>query len=396
MSTLVIAADPDPLSRRVVAQSLAWSEFEPKVTGSGEEAWSWAQSAPAPVVLLYGWSLPDVAGAELCHRLRRTRAPRERYVIATLGPREGTALVSTIEEGADDVLVKPFSAEVLLSRLRLAASRCASPERRAGTLREALHEALESKMGGEVVVRSGQRVGRVHVSEAGIAWAKVSGMPVRLGGLMHKAGVALSDEDMAAVVEESRRLKVHFADVLVRWGYLDEAGARECVRAVVAEQLDVLLALPDATALFLPQTQAYDSQLSFQLEELAPGTLAPPPSRGPTAAAEPQRLDRLSRYERYTSEAVQTAGAIGAAVLDRATGVEWVSTGAGVEGEVAWSLLGALAALGTGAEDVIAVRDGAAFVGRAIDATSALVAAFSPERTTLGLARMLMKQLVPP
>lgn len=384
---LVIAADPDPLFLRFVERSLAGTEFEARVAPGGEEGWALALEAPPPVVLVYAWGLQQPR-----------RAPRGRYLIATLGPGEGPALVPAIEAGADDVLVKPLSAGALLSRLRLAARRLAAPERMAGSPREAVREAIASPVGGEVVVRRDDRVGRILVAEGKIAWANVAGDPVRLRGVVQSAGVEIDDEAAAAVLEESRRLRVHFADVLVRWGYVDESGARECVRALVAEQLGELLSMHDATALFLPRAGGYASRMSFALGEVAAPTIAPLPlaEEGAPVISERKPLDRVARRTRTAGRALTLEGATGAAVLDRNSGETWVCVGEGIDGELAWSLLGTLVALGPGAEDAIAVRAGEAILARAIDDTTALVVAFALDRTTLGLARSSMSRLVAP
>ncbi len=392
---LVIAADADPLFRRFIAESLAGTEFETKLAERGEEAWDCAKTAPPPFVMLYGWGLPDVGGAELCKRLRRMESARERYSIATLGPHEERSLASTLEAGVDDVLLKPITAPRLLSRLRLAVRRCSSPARLVGTLRDALHEGLASPHGGEVVVRQGTRVGHVFVNNGGIVWANVSGEPLRLGGVVKSAGVVLDEQDAAAVIDECRREKMHFADVLVRWGYLDQAGARECVRRLVAEQLGLLLAMQDATALFLPGSRAYDGKVSFPLEQVAPPSNAPPadPAIVRDAVIELPK-DRRARNAEWAADAIKLDGATAAALLDRHTSMQWAQSGGDIDGTLAWSLLETLSALGAGAEDVVAVRNGMGFLGRVVDQWTVLVVGFDLGKTTLGLARSSMATLV--
>ncbi|MFT3766531.1 MAG: response regulator [Minicystis sp.] len=391
---LLINADTDPMFKRFVAQSVAGTEFEPKLADSGEDAWALVQSAATPVVLLYGWGLADIDGPEMCARLRQLRSPRERYTIATLGPGEATELVATIEAGADDVLVKPFSSQVLLSRLRLAARRCAAPERMVGTVRVALDEALADEIGGEVVVRGKDRVGRVHVSNRKVAWAHVSGEPVRIGELVRSAGVTLDEDAAASVIEESRRLGVHFADILVRRGYLDEARARECIRALVAGQLGQLLAMPDAAAMFLPRSRSYGSPLSFPLSDVAPAPAPRAVSDAVAVISQRQPIDRVARNEATVAEAMTIDGAIGAAILGQSTAAPRACAGEALDGELTWFLLGTLVALGKEAEDAIAVQRDAAFLARVIDDGGALVVAFSLARTTLGLARSSLKRLV--
>ncbi len=392
---LVIVVDADPIFRRFVAQSLTSTEFEPKLAAGAPEALVYAEEADSPFIFLYGPVLEGEGGtAELAERVRELRSPRESYTIATFGLGEGRELVAAVEAGIDDVLAKPFSPDALLARLRLAAKRLTSPDRSAGSPRAALDEALASKFGGEVVIRHGDRVGRIHVSNGGVAWAHVAGEPTQLGDLLRGAGLDIDDEAAAAVLEESKRLGGHFSDVLVRWRLVDEAGARACVRTIVTQQLGTLLDLKGATALFLPRGRAYGARMSFPLIEVA----APrEPARLPLDCTPSERARAegdTARLEEYVEGAMRFAGALAVAVLDRRSGAARVSRGAELEGELGWALLGTLAASGPEVVDAIAVRREAAILARVIDEGSALLVAFSLDQTTLGLARSSVHQLV--
>ena len=63
------------------------------------------------------------------------------------------------------------------------------PQRNPGMPFEALREALDSGRIGEVVVRRGERVGRIYVSEGRIAWAHNSDGRVCLLDIVRGAGV---------------------------------------------------------------------------------------------------------------------------------------------------------------------------------------------------------------
>jgi len=60
--------------------------------------------------------LPDLSGVEVCQRLRSTGL---RVPVLMLTGRDAVAdRVEALDAGADDYLVKPFSIEELLARLR--------------------------------------------------------------------------------------------------------------------------------------------------------------------------------------------------------------------------------------------------------------------------------------
>ena len=67
-------------------------------------------------LLLLDWTLPDFSGVEICRRLRTsdTQTP----VLMLTGVDGIEDRVKALDAGADDYLVKPFSIEELLARLR--------------------------------------------------------------------------------------------------------------------------------------------------------------------------------------------------------------------------------------------------------------------------------------
>lgn len=70
----------------------------------------------APDLLILDWMLPGLSGLELCRRLRSTgdKVP----VILLTAKDEVSDRVAGLDAGADDYVVKPFSIEELLARIR--------------------------------------------------------------------------------------------------------------------------------------------------------------------------------------------------------------------------------------------------------------------------------------
>src|SRR5574337_2158137 len=78
-----------------------------------------------PDIVLLDLGLPDLDGTEL---LRMLRAVSDVPVIVTTARDDDPSTVSALDAGADDYVVKPFSAASLDARIRAVLRRAASPE----------------------------------------------------------------------------------------------------------------------------------------------------------------------------------------------------------------------------------------------------------------------------
>ncbi len=105
-----------------------------RTTANGEEALA-AVAESAPDVVLTDVMMPRVDGFELLRRLRQDPATRDIPVIMLTARAGQEASVEGLEAGADDYLAKPFRAQELIARVRVAVERAAG--RRAATAAEA-------------------------------------------------------------------------------------------------------------------------------------------------------------------------------------------------------------------------------------------------------------------
>jgi DNA-binding response OmpR family regulator len=70
----------------------------------------------SPDLLILDWMLPGISGLEICQRLRQTGSMVP--VIILTAKDETSDRVAGLDAGADDYVVKPFSVEELLARIR--------------------------------------------------------------------------------------------------------------------------------------------------------------------------------------------------------------------------------------------------------------------------------------
>jgi two-component system response regulator RegX3 len=107
-----------------LADALSREGFIPEVAGSVAEALEAAERLDPDLVLL-DVMLPDGSGFDVCRELRRTsKVP---IIMLTARGDEADRVVG-LELGADDYVVKPFSAREVVARIRAVLRRTETPE----------------------------------------------------------------------------------------------------------------------------------------------------------------------------------------------------------------------------------------------------------------------------
>ncbi len=113
----ILIIDDDPDIRDVLDLSL--SEFYTvSQAGNGKEGLDMVKSKN-PDLIITDYNMPLMNGPEFCRQLRRDILLRHLPVIMLTGKGETRDMVTGIESGADDYLVKPFEPETLLARIRM-------------------------------------------------------------------------------------------------------------------------------------------------------------------------------------------------------------------------------------------------------------------------------------
>ncbi len=115
MKTRVLVIDDDPSVTSLLKRGLSYEGYSVDIAASGSEGLELAREHPPDLVLL-DVMMPGIDGLEVCRRLRAADAG---LPIVLLTARDGTSdQILGLETGADDYVVKPFTFEVLLARLR--------------------------------------------------------------------------------------------------------------------------------------------------------------------------------------------------------------------------------------------------------------------------------------
>ena len=111
----VVIVDDDPRLRQFLCGELEVEGYAVREAVDGQSALITLREHPGDLILL-DWLLPDFSGVEVC---RRIRASGITTPIVMLTGRDGVQeRVEALDSGADDFMLKPFSVEELLARLR--------------------------------------------------------------------------------------------------------------------------------------------------------------------------------------------------------------------------------------------------------------------------------------
>ena len=114
----ILIAEDDLVSRKMLEATLARWGYEVVITRDGEAAWEALQRPDAPGIAILDWMMPGLDGVEVCRRLRARQADDPTYVILLTAKGNTADVVSGLQAGADDYVVKPFDREELRARLQ--------------------------------------------------------------------------------------------------------------------------------------------------------------------------------------------------------------------------------------------------------------------------------------
>jgi two-component system phosphate regulon response regulator PhoB len=126
---LVVDDEPDIIA--LVAYHLARAGYRVSTASTGPEALSAARDEQ-PALIVLDLMLPELSGFQVLERLRENRALADTPVLMLTARREEQDRVQGLSLGADDYLVKPFSPQELVLRVRniLRRTRVKAAERR--------------------------------------------------------------------------------------------------------------------------------------------------------------------------------------------------------------------------------------------------------------------------
>ena len=115
MTAHILLIEDEVKLARFVELELGFEGYQVSVANDGLTGLTIARESHPDLILL-DWMLPGMTGLEICRRLRTTgdKVP----IILLTAKDEVSDRVAGLDAGADDYVVKPFSVEELLARVR--------------------------------------------------------------------------------------------------------------------------------------------------------------------------------------------------------------------------------------------------------------------------------------
>lgn len=217
----VLVVDDSLIYRKLIRDCLQDWGLVSIESETGAEAWQVLQQSDSPKLVILDWVLPDIDGIELCQRIRNAAAARPYvYVILLTGKDGRKNMLTAMEAGVDDYLVKPFDGSELKARI-LVGKRILELQQELISAREAMrHAATHDSLTG--LVNRGQVM---DVLNRELARSKRDAKPVgiiladvdRFKSINDTAGHLFGDQ---ALQEISRRFrhKLRVYDVVGRYG----------------------------------------------------------------------------------------------------------------------------------------------------------------------------------
>jgi two-component system phosphate regulon response regulator PhoB len=117
MNPLVLIVEDEPAQVEVLRYNLENKGFRTSVALTGEEALILVEEEE-PDLLILDWMLPDISGIEICRRLKTQQRTKLTPVIMLTARGEEEDRVRGLETGADDYMVKPYSPNEIIARVR--------------------------------------------------------------------------------------------------------------------------------------------------------------------------------------------------------------------------------------------------------------------------------------
>ena len=125
MTAHILLVEDEVKLARFVELELSSEGYRVSVAHDGMAGLAIARESEPDLVLL-DWMLPGLTGVELCRRLRATGS-KVPVILLTARDEVGDR-VTGLDAGADDYVVKPFSIEELLARIRAHLRRTQEPD----------------------------------------------------------------------------------------------------------------------------------------------------------------------------------------------------------------------------------------------------------------------------
>ena len=113
---LVLVVDDERRLTDLLRLELEVEGYDVDIADDGASGLIRSRSEPTPDLIILDWNLPDFTGIDICQRIRASGVHTP--ILMLTGHDEVNDRVTALDAGVDDYLIKPFSIDELMARLR--------------------------------------------------------------------------------------------------------------------------------------------------------------------------------------------------------------------------------------------------------------------------------------
>ena len=116
----ILIADDDKLIRTMLRDILNLSGWNVFCAKDGNEAWQMILQDGSPSLLILDWLMPGMNGIDICRKIRSQKTRKNyTYIILLTSKGRREDIISGLEAGVDDYIIKPFDPDQLKWRIRI-------------------------------------------------------------------------------------------------------------------------------------------------------------------------------------------------------------------------------------------------------------------------------------
>ncbi len=117
MRALII--DDSRTMRTILSRIVTGLGYTVAQAGDGKQGLEQLRAAAPPDVVFVDWNMPEMNGYEFVCAMRADQAYATTKIVMVTTEAEMSFITRAVEAGADEYLMKPFTAEALTDKLRL-------------------------------------------------------------------------------------------------------------------------------------------------------------------------------------------------------------------------------------------------------------------------------------
>src|SRR6266536_81338 len=112
-----VVADDDRVAAEILSRTLQRWGFDVTVAFDGEDAWQKIREATGSTLAVLDWMMPHLNGPDVCRRVRDELPRANMYLMLLTALESRRDVVTGLNAGADDYVVKPFDHDELRARV---------------------------------------------------------------------------------------------------------------------------------------------------------------------------------------------------------------------------------------------------------------------------------------